>query len=108
MIESWGVGFSRGSRRLAAGCGDRTVRIWDAATGQEIATFVGHTATVTGVAFSPDGQRLASASDQVKIWDVATGQELLTLRPVLQGQGFPVPGDVRFSPDGRRLAYHDM
>jgi WD40 repeat protein/tRNA A-37 threonylcarbamoyl transferase component Bud32 len=116
--ERWGLAFSPDGRRLAAGCGDRKVRIWDAATGLEIATFVGHTAPITGVAFSPDGRRLASASDQVKIWDIDTGQELLTLRANQQElltlrryEMFGVPQararDVAFSPDGRRLAYSD-
>jgi WD40 repeat protein len=77
------------------------VRVWDAATGQELLTLKGHTNQVNGVAFSPDGRRLASASpDQtVRVWDAATGQELLTLK----GHTSHVNG-VAFSPDGRRLA----
>jgi eukaryotic-like serine/threonine-protein kinase len=64
-------------------------------------TLVGHAGLVWGVAFSPDGQRLASASrDQtVKIWDTATGKELLALK----GHAGQVYG-LAFSPDGQRLA----
>jgi WD40 repeat protein len=53
------------------------------------------------VAFSPDGQRLASASGdrRVKIWDAQTGQECLTL------EGHTgVVYSVAFGPDGQRLA----
>ena len=66
------VAYSPDGRLLASGSADKTVRIWDLATGQEIRTLVGHTDWVTGVSFSPDGRRLASSSydGTVKIWDL--------------------------------------
>ena len=39
------------------------MKVWDAVTGQETLTLKGHTARSRSVAFSPDGSRLASASD---------------------------------------------
>ena len=76
------------------------MKIWDSATGKELFSLKGH-AVVEGVAFSPDGQRLASGSqDQtVKIWDSATGKELFSLK----GHAGLV-WSVAFSPDGQRLA----
>ena len=56
---------------------DKTVKVWDAGTGQETLTLKGHTTWVIGVAFSPDGRRIASAGSgqTVKVWDADTAQE---------------------------------
>jgi len=60
----------------------------------------GHTLEVFTVAFSPDGKRLASASNrEVKVWDAATGKEVYTY-PI---RGTNVYG-LAFSPDGKTLA----
>jgi tetratricopeptide (TPR) repeat protein len=50
------------------------VRIWDSATGKELLALKGHAGWVTSVAFSPDGQRLASANQDgsVDLWETAS------------------------------------
>jgi WD40 repeat protein len=60
-------------RRLATGSLDRTVKLWDTTTGEEVFTLGGHTAGVTCVAFSPDGGRIASGSwdRTVRVWDTS-------------------------------------
>jgi WD40 repeat protein len=77
------------------------VKLWDAQTGKVLRTFQG---TSWGVAFSPDGKRLASVAwddqrGELKVWDTQTGGKLF----LLKGHVHRVIS-VAFSADGKRLA----
>ena len=76
------------------------IELWDVAGSHVERTLRGHSHLISGLAFSPDSTRLASAGYDhvVKLWDPATGQELRSL----QGQFRFL--SVAFSPDGTRLA----
>ncbi len=98
------VTFSADGSLLASGGGDRTVRIWDFHTGQQLYSLAGHTSTVSSLAFSPDGTRLVSGGydHAVKVWDVRAGKEVLSL------SGFDLRvAAVVFSPDGERVRARD-
>jgi WD40 repeat protein len=75
------VTFSPDGTRIAAGDMNGQITLWNAASGEEIRTFTGHTGWVESVAFSPDGKRLASGSKDytARIWDVSSGAELARL-----------------------------
>lgn len=96
------LAISPDGRTLAFGGWERDaqLKLWSLASSAECALVAGS----GPVAFSPDGQRLASAGQfgewaTVKIWDPATGQELFALR----GHRDPV-WSIAFSPDGRMVA----
>jgi WD40 repeat protein len=65
---------SRAEQFLASASEDRTVRIWDAATGKLNRCFRGHSQRVTSLAFHPDNRRIVSASGDgtIKIWEYRT------------------------------------
>jgi len=72
------VAFNSAETLLASGGNDRTIRLWDVASGGTLRTLRDHKKLVTSVSFTPDGRRLASASldKTVKLWDVASGRPL--------------------------------
>lgn len=78
------IAFSPNGRLLASGGDDRTVRLWNPETGQQIGRpLAGHTDTVRSVAFSPDGAIVASGGDDatIRLWDAATGRPRAVLGP---------------------------
>jgi len=101
----WGaLAISPNGQRIATASedsADKTPIIWDAATGRELLRLRGNTDLITFLAFSPDNERIATASKNktVILWDAASGRELLTLKG---HTSFVLC--VAFSPDGQWIA----
>ena len=104
------IAFSPDGKIIASGSshqssgGNRkpvTIRLWNALTAKHIRTITGHSDKVTSVAFSPDGETLASGSvDQtIRFWDIHTGEQKFGL---ISQKG--VITSIAFSPDGKIIA----
>jgi Tol biopolymer transport system component len=92
-----------GSQRIVTASTDNTARVWDwsGIAAKPLITLQAHTKGIRSVALSPDGQYIATASQDttVRIWNAATGGAPIQ---TLQANTEPVYS-VAFSPDGRLL-----
>src|SRR5579859_601160 len=99
------MAWSPDGTRIASASEDKTIRIWNAATGESQYILRGHTDLVTYVAWSRDGKRIASVSedDKIRLWNPDQGEAVAT---------WQTPGGlgavlVAWSPDSTRLASLD-
>ena len=94
------VAFSPDGKILASGAFDNTIRLWDVATGTQIASFP-YENSVTKVSFSPDGKTLVSSAfnNKVAFWDV----EKKAFRAQFRAGGINLLRYVSFTPDGESI-----
>jgi WD40 repeat protein len=86
------LAFSADGRTLASSAQDKTLRLWDVATGKELRQFP--RTVVFSMIFSPDGKHLLSSENPWRLLDLTTGEELARF-----------PGACVFSPDGRSVVF---
>ncbi|KAI9713152.1 MAG: hypothetical protein M1820_001137 [Bogoriella megaspora] len=92
---------SPNGKQLASTSRDKTVRVWDAESGQTLRILKGHTETVWKALFSEDSNLIASCSvdGTVRLWDIYWGRQLKTL----YGHSRSV-WCIQFSPNNKQLA----
>jgi WD40 repeat protein len=95
------LAISSDGQTLVSGSADKTIKIWNISTGQEVHTLKGHSNYVNALVISSDGQTLVSGSADktIKVWNISTGKEIRTLK----GHSNYVNALV-ISPDGQTLA----
>lgn len=102
-MDIYSLDFSSDSRHIVSGSGDRSVRVWDFASEQQVFE-MSITDGVTTVAFSPDGRAIAAGSldRSVRVWDIETGSPRENTEDT-EGQHKDSVYSVAFTPDGRFL-----
>ncbi|HWP41652.1 MAG TPA: WD40 repeat domain-containing protein, partial [Blastocatellia bacterium] len=95
------VAFSPDGRVLASSSSDKTIRLWEVATGRLLRVLDHHRDNVTSIAFSPDGTAIVSGSldKDAMVSDIKTGRLLRTL-----SDHKDEVNAVAFSSDGRLIA----
>jgi WD40 repeat protein len=92
--------FSADGARIVTSSFDKTARVWNAATGQQLMLLSGPMARVNSAGFSPDGSRIVTAAydNMARVWDAATRRQTA----LLEGHADRV-WSAAFSPDGTRV-----
>jgi WD40 repeat protein len=93
--------FAPDGKSLASGSADKTIKLWDLASGEENGTLQGHTNSVRFVAFNEDGTTLISVDTDhtIKLWDAASRKGIATL----SGHRDTITC-LALGPDGKTLA----
>ena len=99
--EVLSVSFNSDGTLLASGSEDKTIKLWNVATGQEIKTFYGHSGGVNSISFSPDNTQIASGGEDtiIKLWAIVNDQRITTF----SGHSSVVSSGI-FSSDGTLLS----
>ncbi|KAG2743650.1 WD40 repeat-like protein [Suillus brevipes Sb2] len=101
------VAFIHGTRLFVSGSDDKSLRVWDLDTGNQVGEpLLGHDAKVWIIAASPDGRWIVSGADNgsILVWEVATNKTVLKRMPVsFKGHGSFL-WSVVFAPDSKTFA----
>ncbi|MGB1015221.1 MAG: WD40 repeat domain-containing serine/threonine protein kinase, partial [Nannocystaceae bacterium] len=95
------LAYAPDGSQIATVSADQTARIWDAQSGELLATLKGHRDKIFALAYSPAGPHIATASadETARIWDAQSGELVATL-----ADHDDKVYALRFSPDGSRIA----
>ncbi len=95
-----GFAFSPDGKALAARGPDKAIHLWETATGKELRKFKAEPEDLAPLAFSRDGQLLATYTEKlIRLWDVETGKEKTRLRGHESSASAPA-----FSADGKTFS----
>lgn len=95
------VQFSKDGQYILSSSADKTIKLWNVATGALIRTFSGHKAQVMQAVLSDDGAKIVSGSKDstIKVWESTTGTNLFTFSRKNSGW----VNSVSFSPNGKQI-----